>query len=95
MESRGASSATTLAGSAALGRAIRRLRLERRFTIEMLALGAGLHSSYLSGIERGLRNPTWGKVAGLARALDVPLSRIAQEAEQEGEIAQIATDPMA
>jgi transcriptional regulator with XRE-family HTH domain len=63
-------------------------------TIGTLALKAGLHTTYLSGIERGLRNPTWGKVASLARALDVPLSRIAQDAEQEGEIVQIATEPM-
>jgi hypothetical protein len=45
-----------------LGRAIRGLRRTRGFTIEALAFAAGLHPTYLSGIERGERNPSWAKL---------------------------------
>jgi transcriptional regulator with XRE-family HTH domain len=64
-----------------LGAAIRALRRERRRTIEDLAGDARMHPTYLSGIERGIRNPTWDKLASVAEALDVPVSVIVQTAE--------------
>ncbi len=67
--------------NAALGRAIRRLRRERRLSIEALALEAGLHPNYVSGIERGVRNPTWTKLCEVAGALGMPVSAVAGEAE--------------
>ena len=73
-----------------LGRAIRRLRRAHRLTIEDLAATAGMHVTYLSGIERGVRNPTWSKVSQLAAALDVSVSTLAAEAEQEAVVARIA-----
>lgn len=69
--------------NAALGRAIRRLRKHRKQTIETLAHAADMHPTYLSGIERGVRNPTWSKLCGLADALDVPISAVAAEAEHD------------
>ena len=51
-----------------------------------------MHPTYLSGIERGVRNPTWDKITSLARALDVPLARLVQDAEEEAEIALIVRD---
>ena len=69
--------------NAALGRAIRRLRRNKQLSIEALALNAGLHPTYLSGIERGERNPTWAKLCDLADTLGVPISAIAGEAESE------------
>jgi transcriptional regulator with XRE-family HTH domain len=54
------------------------LRRARGFSIEALALAAGLHPTYLSGIERGERNPTWAKLCGLAGALGVPVCKIMQ-----------------
>jgi transcriptional regulator with XRE-family HTH domain len=68
--------------NADLGRTIRRLRGERDLTIEGLALDAGMHPTYLSGIERGRRNPTWNKLADLAEALEVPVSAIILDAEE-------------
>lgn len=68
--------------NADLGRTIRRLRGERALTIEGLALDAGMHPTYLSGIERGRRNPTWNKLADLAEALEVPVSTIILDAEE-------------
>jgi transcriptional regulator with XRE-family HTH domain len=81
--------------NADLGQAIRRLRRDRHLTIEALAFGADMHPTYVSGIERGVRNPTWDKITSLARALDVPVSAIAQAAEQEAEIALIVRDARA
>lgn len=40
-----------------------------------------MHPTYLSGIERGTRNPTLEKLDGLAQGLDVPCSRLVVEAE--------------
>jgi DNA-binding XRE family transcriptional regulator len=67
----------------ALGRAIRRLRLCHSLTIETLALDAGVHPTYLSGIERGIRNPTWSKLCALADTLNIPVTTIAKEAEND------------
>jgi transcriptional regulator with XRE-family HTH domain len=65
-----------------LGGAIRALRKARRLTIEVLAMDAGMHPTYLSGIELGKRNPTWGKLADLAEALEIPMSVIVLDAEE-------------
>ena len=67
--------------SAQLGSAIRRLRTERKLTIESLASTAGIHWTYLTGIERGQRNPTWKVVGSIACALEVKLSELARLAE--------------
>jgi transcriptional regulator with XRE-family HTH domain len=75
-----------------LGRAIRRLRRAQRLTIETLALDADMHPTYLSGIERGIRNPTWDKIGSLARTLDMPVSAVVQAAEQEAEVARITRE---
>jgi len=75
--------------NANLGAAIRRLRRARKLTIETLAFAAEMHPTYLSGIERGRRNPTWDKITSLSRALDVPLTALVQTAEDEAEVARI------
>lgn len=67
---------------AALGRAVRSLRQDRGLSIETLAGEAGMHPTYLSGIERGKYNPTWDKLGGLAKALNVSLSQLVAEAER-------------
>lgn len=73
-----------------LGCAIRRLRRARGLTIKDLAFAASMHPTYLSGIERGVRNPSWHKLCGLADALDVPLATLAREAEQEAVVVRVA-----
>jgi transcriptional regulator with XRE-family HTH domain len=78
---------TPVPTNADLGRALRGLRRSRRLTIEALALTAEMHPTYLSGIERGVRNPTWVKLSRLAQALDVPVSKIARDAEAEAQVA--------
>lgn len=76
--------AKTRAGSPAngdLGRAIRKLRSERRVSIEAMAFAADIHPTYLSGIERGLRNPSWMVVCSLAGALQIPVADLARRVE--------------
>ena len=62
----------------ALGKAIRQLRSERGVSQEALAYEAGVTSGTLSLIERGLSNPTWGTVKGIAAALDVSIADLAK-----------------
>jgi transcriptional regulator with XRE-family HTH domain len=83
------------ASTADLGHVVRQLRKERGATIEALALDAGIHPTYLSGIERGVRNPTWEKLCELAHALAVPLSTIAHKAEIEAAATQAACEARA
>ena len=54
---------------AALGQNVRRRRETRDLTQEKLAEKAGLDPTYISGIERGLRNPGIKNIARLAKAL--------------------------
>lgn len=50
---------------------IQRLRRERGFSQEAFADHAGMDRTYISGIERGVRNPTVGVLSRIATALDV------------------------
>jgi transcriptional regulator with XRE-family HTH domain len=61
--------------------AFRAIRTERGLSQERLAHLAGLDRTYVSGIERGERNPSLENMLRLADALNVQLSEIAREAE--------------
>jgi transcriptional regulator with XRE-family HTH domain len=67
---------------AALGRAVRELRLEIGFSQEGLADRCGLHRTYVGGIERGERNVGFGNLLKLAAALDVPPSELVARYER-------------
>ena len=64
-----------------LGLAVKELRARRGLSQEELAHASGLHPTYISGIERGLRNPTWRSLGRLSGALGVKLSDLAALAE--------------
>ncbi len=67
-----------------LGGVVRLLRVKREMTLEALAKASDLHWTYLSGIERGRRNPTLKVLAAVAAALDVKTSELIRLAEDEG-----------
>lgn len=54
-----------------LGRNVRTWRQERGLSQEQLALDAGMKRSYVSELERGLRNPTVRALGRLAEALNL------------------------
>ena len=60
----------------AFGQYIRQLRNQRDYRQERLALECGIHATYLSGIERGIRNPSLKIIRALARGLGVAVSEL-------------------
>lgn len=58
---------------------VRRFRKERGLSQEALAFECGLHRTYISGVERGIRNPTVVVLEEIATALEVPVSRLLEE----------------
>ena len=62
-----------------VGLNLKRFRLERGLSQEALAFECGLHRTYISGIERGVRNPTVLVLEQIAMALKVPTPRLLEE----------------
>lgn len=65
-----------------LGTAIRALRNDSSLSQETLGERAEIHPTWISHIESGRINPTWGNVRRIANGLNVPLSRLAELAEK-------------
>lgn len=66
---------------AAVGIAIRNRRTAMGLSQEQLGEIAGLDRTYISGVERGVRNPTISSLGRIATALQCDLSAILIEAE--------------
>ena len=62
-----------------LGENIRLLRKDKEISQEELAHQANLDRTYISGVERGDRNPTILSSLKIARALDVDLTVLMKE----------------
>ena len=72
-----------------LGKAIRKLRQDGGLSQETLGHRAEIHPTWISHIESGRINPTWGNVRRIAAGLKVPLSRLAELAEDfEGKLGE-------
>ncbi len=56
-----------------IARNIRKLRLQRKFTVQELAYRCDMERSNLSRIEAGHSNPTLRTLCAISRALEVPL----------------------
>lgn len=59
-----------------LGSKVQRLRHDQGLSQEELADRAGLHRTYVSGVERGVRNPTLTVIERLAHALGVTIATL-------------------
>jgi transcriptional regulator with XRE-family HTH domain len=60
---------------------VKQLRESKGWTQETLAGRAGLDSSYVAGIEAGLRNPSTKALVRISRALGISLSELFKDVE--------------
>ena len=67
---------------AAFGSNVRKAREAKDFTQEKLAEKADLDQTYISGIERGLRNPSVISIVRIARALGSSASELSKGIEK-------------
>jgi transcriptional regulator with XRE-family HTH domain len=66
----------------ALGKAVRAVRNKSGMTQEQVSEASGIAPTYISDIERGIRNPSYEMLVSLAGALGAPLSEIIKRAER-------------
>ena len=64
------------------GRILRRRRNRADMSQETLAGEAACHPTYISLVERGMRNPSLDTMLRLARALGCPAWKLVQETER-------------
>jgi transcriptional regulator with XRE-family HTH domain len=67
---------------AALGLAVKGRRQELALTQEQLANDTELHQRWISNVETGKRNPSYGSLRRLAAGLDLTASELLARAEQ-------------
>lgn len=68
------------------GCTIRKFRTERQISQETFADMCGLHRTYISDIERGLRNVSLENIDKMAKALNIKISDIFKELEKNESI---------
>lgn len=66
-----------------LGRNVQRIRQEKRLTQEQLAEISGFSQQYISGLEKGRRNPTIVTIYEIASALEVSHMDLVRPDDQE------------
>lgn len=64
------------------GRAVREFRKATGISQEELAERTEIHRTYIGGIERGERNPTWLMITRIAKALGISATQLVQLAEK-------------
>jgi len=62
-----------------VGLNVRHFREERGLSQEAFAFDCGLHRTYISAVERGIRNPTVVVLEKMAAALNVPSAQLLEE----------------
>lgn len=62
-----------------VGRNLAEFRKLAGLSQEGLADECGLHRTYVSGVERGIRNPTVVVLERIAQALGIPAARLLEE----------------
>ena len=67
----------------AIGKAISKLRLDLGLSQEELADRAGIHRTYVSQLERGIKSPTLVVLMKVAKALGTRPSRLLRSVEDE------------
>lgn len=64
------------------GSAVRARRIATGISQEKLAERSGLHPTYISMVERGVRNPTLDSANRIAKALSTSLSVLIEEVQK-------------
>jgi transcriptional regulator with XRE-family HTH domain len=67
----------------AFGEAVRRIRKKRDFSQEDLAERAGIHRTYVGGVERGERNISLENIIAIADALECNISELFAGLDEE------------
>lgn len=67
-----------------LGLNVRKRREEKELTQEALAERADLDPTYISGIERGMRNPSVLSILRIAKALGITTSKLMEKVDDNG-----------
>jgi len=62
---------------------VAKLRAERELSQEHLASLAGIHRTYVSQIERGLKSPTLAVLFRISKALNLQASEIVRQMEND------------
>lgn len=66
----------------AFGHVIRETRIQAKMTQEQLSFRAGVHRTYVSDLERGLKSPTLDVIESLATALGTEPHALLEVAER-------------
>lgn len=69
--------------SSVFGSILKRRRMLANVSQEELAFRAGVDRTYISRLERGVRQPTITTLIGLGAALGIPASELVSETERE------------
>lgn len=67
------------------GEAVQEIRIENGLSQDELASRIGMQRTYISDVERGVRNTSISNAKRIARALNVPLAKIIEMGESENE----------
>ena len=65
------------------GEVLRRHRSEKNISQEELAFLSGVDRTFVSRLERGIRQPTITTLIGIGQALGVPAADLVRETEKE------------
>jgi len=65
----------------AFGKVLRGFRKDKKYSQERLALESGLDRTYISLLERGLRQPSLTSILQLSKALDISSGQIISAVE--------------
>ncbi|MCK9914555.1 XRE family transcriptional regulator [Microbacteriaceae bacterium K1510] len=73
-----------------MAEAVKGRRMQLGLTLRTLADKSGISSSMISDIERGTKSPTVSTLYALARAMDVPMAALIDEADAAGGRVQVS-----
>ena len=67
----------------AFGEAVREIRISQGKSQEQLAFDSNLDRTYISGVERGIRNISVVNIQKLAEAFDISLTELFEKVEKQ------------